>query len=213
MRILILLLTACNLQAAPPKLEIPAELKPTGDYVTHKPKTDAVSIVYVGLSGVDAFPSDFLKDSRDFILPTRGIPAGTYKFSAIGASATGEQSRQDFAVVIGGKPGTPITDPPPVTQPTGNLYFLVIREDGPASPSFTKVWSMKEWESLAFMGHEVKDKPFTDAMVSLAALGITMPDRTTLPCVMTLKNKKLVAGPVALPTTGDGILQLAKAVK
>jgi len=214
------LLILCNLQsfAAPPKLEIPTELKPTGDYVTHKPKTDAVSIIYVGLSGIDAFPSDFLKDSRDFILPTRGIPAGTYKFSAVAASSTGEQLRQDFTVVIGkgGPIVDPPKDPPPVDPPPptpSNLYFLVIRPDGPADPSFTKIWSMKEWDSLAFMGHSFKDKPLTEASISLTALGIKIPDQTTLPCVLTLKGKKLVAGPSPLPTTADGILQLAKAVK
>lgn len=199
---------SCNLQgfAAPPKLEFPAELKPTGDYVTHKPKTDAVSIVYIGLSGVDAFPSEFLKDGRDFILPTRGIANGVYKFSAVAASTTGEQIRQDFTVVIGN--AKPITDPP-----TSNLYFLVVRPDGPAEPSFTKVWSMKEWDSLAFMGHSFKDKGLTDATVSLTALGISIPDQTKLPCVFTLRSKKLVAGPSPLPTTPDGILQLARGVK
>jgi len=211
------LLILCNLQsfAAPPKLEIPTELKPTGDYVTHKPKTDAVSIIYVGLSGIDAFPSEFLKDSRDFILPTRGIPTGVYKFSAVAASATGEQVRQDFTVVIGKPVVIPPVDPPPIgpPPPTSNLYFLVVRPDGPADPNFTKVWSMKEWDSLAFMGHSFKDKPLTEASISLTALNISLPPGTTLPCVLTLRNKKLVAGPTPLPTTSDGILQLAKGVK
>lgn len=216
---LTLILLLCNLQslsAAPPKLEIPNELKPNGDYVTHKPKTDAVSIIYVGLSGVDAFPSDFLKDSRDFILPIRGVPNGTYKFSAVGASATGEQTRQDFSVVIGkvvppvDPPPPPPVDPPP---PTTNLYFYVVRPDGPAEPSFTKIWSMKEWDTLAIAGHKYKDAGLTEASIQLTAMGISIPNQTTLPCVFTIKNKKLVSGPISLPTTADGILQLAKGAK
>lgn len=212
--------------AAPPKLTIPAELKPTsGDYLTHKPDTDAVSVTYVGLSDLDPFPSAFLKDSRDFVLPTRGLKDGKYKFAAVAASATGEQTRADFVVVIGdGKPGpiiappptTPTPDPKPPTTPTGSLYFLIVRTNGPADAAFTKTMGLEAWKELAKAGHLFKDKTLTEA----ASLGVQLPDGTSLPAVVILRESAdktksaVVGGPLPLPTTNDGIRELpAKVVK
>ncbi len=104
--------------AAPPVIDIPAEVKPTGQYAQFSPKTDAVSVSYVGRSGVDAVPSTILKDPRVFLLDTRGLKDGKYDFTAIAASKEGDQTRFDFAVVVGkGGPVTPDTKPKPPAPP------------------------------------------------------------------------------------------------
>lgn len=107
-----LLLLAAGALAAPPSLEIPAEVKPTGEYVQLVPKTDAANVLYVGLSGLEPFPSAVLKDARMFLLPTRGLAVGRYRFAAVAAGKTGEQTRADFVVVIGDAPPGPGPTPP-----------------------------------------------------------------------------------------------------
>ncbi len=118
----VVLLAASVGLAAPPSLDIPAEIKPTGSYVRMTPKTDAVSVVYVGLDGLDPFPSEELKDGKRFLLPAAGLAVGRYRFVAVAAGATGEQSRADFVVVIGDAPKPPPTPiPPPTPVPTDPL--------------------------------------------------------------------------------------------
>lgn len=208
--------------AAPPKLTIPAELRPAGDYVTLKPDTDAVSVTYVGLSGVDPFPSDFLKDARHFVLPIRGLKAGSYKFAAVAASKDGEQARVDFTAVVPGEPGTPTPPPVPPTPPDpptppkpAALYFLIVRPDGPASAEFTRTMGLAAWADLRKSGHSVKDKTLTDA----AMIGVTLRDGTALPCVLTLreaadgKSSKIVRDAIPLPATESAIADLPKGVK
>lgn len=106
------------LLAAPPVIDIPPEVKATSEYVTISPKTDAAAITYVAQSGVEPFPSAFLKDPRSFVLPTRGLAAGRYKFVAIG-SLNDEHQRVDFVVVVGDAPPTPPVPPGPGPQPPG----------------------------------------------------------------------------------------------
>lgn len=123
--------------AAQPTLDIPAEVRPAGEYVVLTPKTDAVSVVYIGLSRIDPVPSAVLKDPRTFLLNTRGIPEGRYLFAAVGADKAGAQVRVDFAVVIGTPPPgptppgpTPPTPPGPTPAPIpeAGLHVLVIEE-------------------------------------------------------------------------------------
>jgi hypothetical protein len=112
--LLVLCLLTSTVLAQGPDLGIPAELRPSGQYVTLQPKTEAKAITYIGLSGVDPLPSTFLKDARWFLLDTRGLPAGRYLFTAVG-SLDDEHTRSDFAVLIGDAPG-PV---PPGPQPPG----------------------------------------------------------------------------------------------
>lgn len=102
--VLLLLLSVGLSFAAPPKLKLPAEVRPVGEYATVQPETDAASVLYVGLSGYDPFPTALLKDPKTFLFPVRGLPAGRYKFAAVAAGATGEQSRVDFEVIVGNAP-------------------------------------------------------------------------------------------------------------
>lgn len=115
--LLVLLLLADPAWADPPKLSIPAEVKAAGEYVTFTPNTDAVSVTYVAQSAVEPFPSAFLKDPRAFVLPTRGLAAGRYRFVAVAASNAGEQSAQAFAVLVGDAPPGPPDPPKPPDPP------------------------------------------------------------------------------------------------
>src|SRR5690242_2957694 len=101
----ILLLLALTAGAAPPLLLIPAEIRPNGQYVKFAPETTCKSVVYVGLDKVEPLPQDLLRDGRIFLLDTRGLAAGRYRFAAVGAAADGEQARADFVIVIGDAPG------------------------------------------------------------------------------------------------------------
>lgn len=115
--VLVALLLAGVVLAAPPTVKIPAEVKPAGQYVTVTPEGDAVSVSYVGLSGIDPLPSAILKDARMFVLDTRGLLAGRYKFAAIGAGKDGEQARTDFTVIVGDPPPGPGPGPDPPKPP------------------------------------------------------------------------------------------------
>lgn len=112
----VLLLSSVAL-GAPPAIEIPAEVRPAGQYVNFVPKTDAVSVTYVGFSGVEPVPSAALADKKMFLLDTYGKPAGRYKFAAVAAGSTGEQARTDFEVVIGTPPTPPVPPTPPDPKP------------------------------------------------------------------------------------------------
>lgn len=210
-------LGAAALYADPPRLELPATVRPTGDYAVVRPQTDAVSVVYVGLSGVDPFPSELLRDSTTFVFPVRGLKEGEYKFAAVGAAKTGEQTRTDFVVVVGAGGTVPGPNPPgPAPDPKpGSLFFVVIRPDGAASPEFTRIMSDGAWDALRMGGCQVKDYGYKEAC---AQLGLCLPAGTTLPVVVTLrvsmdrKTSRVVRQAIPLPTTTQGIAALPQGV-
>lgn len=105
------------MEALSQDLGIPVEVRPAGQYVSIQPKGEAKKISYVGLSGVDAVPSMLLRDSRMFLLDTRGLASGRYRFAAIGSSGDEDHVRQDFVVVVGDSP-TPTPVPPVPVPPT-----------------------------------------------------------------------------------------------
>lgn len=212
----LLLCCAITATAAPPQLTLPAEARPANGYVRVVPKTDAVSVTYVGLDGVYPFPSEELKDPRNFVLPAAGLKDGTYRFIAVAASKTGEQVTGQFSVVIGLPTPPPIPAPvdpplPPVpVDGSAKLYFLIVRADGPASPAFTNAMALPEWNQLRAAGHQVKDKSAAEA----AALGAVVPP-AQLPAVVTLlisadkASSSIVRPAVPMPTDGAGVLKLA----
>jgi hypothetical protein len=108
---LLLLFVAGPAWADPPKLVVPAEVKPDGQYAVMTPVTDAVEVTYIGLDGIEPFPKALVADKKTFALDCYGKPAYRYRFAAVASSATGEQVRKDFVLVVGGGP------PPP--QPPG----------------------------------------------------------------------------------------------
>jgi hypothetical protein len=116
------LLAAAIAGANPPRLNIPAEIKAVGDYVTLTPDTDAKAVTYVGQSGVEPFPSAFLRDPRAFILSTRGLAAGRYHFVAVG-TLNDEQASAGFVVVVGEAPPEPGPGPGPAPTPATDPDF------------------------------------------------------------------------------------------
>lgn len=125
-RLCVLLLCCSSAWAEPPSIEIPPEVRPSGQYATLIPKTDAVTIIYVGLDGIDSVPSQFLSDKRAFLLDCYGKPKGRYRFVAVGAGKTGEQTRVDFVVVVDNAPPSPVpptpVPPAPTPEPSDPLW-------------------------------------------------------------------------------------------
>jgi hypothetical protein len=133
------ILLALAVLAVPPEVDIPPEVRPSGQYVKLIPKTDAKSITYVGLSGIDPLPAEMLKDPRMFLLDVRGLPVARYKFAAVACLAD-EQTRFDFEVVIGTPPVVvtppgpgPLNPPPPSPgTPLAGMRVLILEETGPS---------------------------------------------------------------------------------
>lgn len=127
----------------PPKIDIPAEVRPVDGYAIVEPQTNAKTITYLGLSGVYPFPSKLLADKRTFVLPTQGIIAGRYKFVAVG-SLNDEHTVVQFSVVIDGPtPPPPVPPGPTPPEPTDPLVRK-IREalaKDPGTAAQKKEWS------------------------------------------------------------------------
>lgn len=118
-------------------------------------------------------------------------------------------------------PAAPQPPPPPTKEPdakpdpkapvpTGSLYFMLIRGEGPADPAFTRAISDPAWATLKAKGHQVKDFDVKGA----ARLGLSLPAGTRLPCVVVLRTNgqasEVVRGPMPIPATSQGILELEK---
>jgi len=148
--ILILIMAAAAI-AAPPEIEIGPEVRPSGQYARVLPKTDATSIVYVGLSGVDPMPSDLLKDGRMFLLDVRGLQVGRYKFAAVG-TLKDEQARVDFEVVVGNPPVVvvpppgpgPVNPQEPVSPVAGMRVLTIWESDTPLPKDYNDSLTSKE---------------------------------------------------------------------
>ncbi len=120
--------------AAPPDLGIPPEVVASGEFVTLTPTGTAKSVLYVSLDGVSALPPELLKDPRTFAFFTRGLPAGRYRFVAVG-TLNDEQARQGFVVVVGDAPapvppGPSPAPPGPTPTPPGPTPPAPIPGDG-----------------------------------------------------------------------------------
>jgi hypothetical protein len=204
---------------APPTLDFPPENRPVNGYVVVEPKTDAVSITYVALDGVYAFPSKLLSDQRTFALPASGLKDGTYRWMAVAAGKGGEQTSKLLVVTIG-QGGPVVIDPPkkddpvvPPPTPADKFYFLVVRADGPASAEFTKAMTLPAWQQLRAAGHKVAQVTATQA--ADPSIGAVVPP-AQLPAVVTLvvsadkKESRVVRPAVPLPATDAGVLKLAE---
>lgn len=100
---------------AGPVVEIPAEVKAEpGAWVVVAPKTDAKSVVYVGLDGLAAFPSSELKDPRKLVVNPSKV--GRFRFVAVGTLGD-EQTATAFTIVVGNVPPGPGPGPNPDPGP------------------------------------------------------------------------------------------------
>lgn len=160
--------------AAPPNLDIPADVKPVGGYARFTPKTDAVSVTYVSLDSADPFPSEELKDPRRFLLPVAGLEPGKYRFVAVAAGATGEQTRGEFTVTIpepkpkpgpvppGPGPGPqpnpnpqPGPQPNPAPVPAGKRFLVIVEETSEAVPARGLILANPDLSArIAAQGHK-----------------------------------------------------------
>lgn len=156
-----------------------------------------------------------------------GTPGTTITATAITVAVDFEKKRtslteQDFTFVFEGAPATappvtpptnPPTNPPVVPVPTDSLYFLIVRADGPAQPSFTAIMSLSAWGDVRKAGHSVRDMTATDA----AKLGFT--PAVSLPAVYTLQvlpptadrpkgGSVVVRDAVPLPADNAGVTKL-----
>lgn len=148
-------LLALPLLAAPPTVDIPPEVRPSGQYAMLSPKTDAKAITYIGLSGIEPLPAAMLKDSRMFLLDTRGLAVGSYKFVAV-ASLNDEHTRIDFSVVIGTPPVVvtppgpgPINPQPPVSPIAGMRVLTIWESDTPLPKDYND--SLKSVETAQYL--------------------------------------------------------------
>lgn len=148
------LIFGCVVLAAPPALVIPAEVKPLGDYAQWTPDaaTTAKAITFVPLSGVDPFPANLLRDPRAFVLPTRGLPAGRYKFRAVG-SLNDEHAQAEFVVVIGDAPAPPPGPTPGPAAPDGR--FLLVKASREGAAKVTSANKAAEQAALAAANRSV----------------------------------------------------------
>lgn len=217
--------------AEPPTIEIAAEVRPAGQYALFQPRTTAVSIEYVGMSGVDAVPSMILKDPKTFFMDTRGLKAGRYKFIAVGASNTGEQARAAFTVVVGDIPPGPGPDPDPDPKPDpdgvvpisgdGFRVLVVLESSDRAKLPSSQVTTLTAAEVVNYLNSKCvmgpdgktrewrvwdKDVP-TTAVAKHWADAMKRP-RTSLPWVMISTGKTGYEGP--LPATAAEFLTLLK---
>jgi len=213
----LLLAVATVATAAPPKIDIPAEVRPSGQYVDFDPATDAVSVTYVGLSGVEPVPPNRLSDKRAFLMDTRGLEPGEYAFVAVAASKTGEQTRVRFVVAIGARPKPPGPDPRPKPDPepspartAARLWLVVIEDTAKRTPEQGKAVSspdLRKWVESG--GHELEIVSSKDSAIDANGYGPYI-KTVSAPAVLLVMDRdqpgpQVPLAVVPLPSTADGI--------
>lgn len=220
--------------AEPPTIDIRSEIEAKGDVVTFTPKTDAKTVIYIGLSGVDPLPPEILKDPRTFVLYTRGLKVGYYKFIAI-AVKDNEVTRQDFIIKKGTPPPTPIPpDPTPEPEPepipnlddapvsTTGLYVAFINESGNrvTQPQFNVMYGATSTKWLDANTVNVNGNPQwriidqNNIALSEPWKNILTRKRETIPWIVVIANKKYIyEGPLSPTITANGFIELISKFK
>ncbi len=155
-------------------------------------------------------PPTWKSDAKRFTLKSRitvtVAPEGSGVVSVLAVKSLEEEPVEFTLTVNVGKVGVVLPPPPK----DGALYFMLVRPNGPVSRDFEKVARDPAWQTLTKAGHRYKDFTVDEAR----AKGATIPVGTPLPCVVTLrivadgKASKEARGPIPLPTTSAGIIQL-----
>lgn len=168
------LLWWCSLalpEAVAQRLEIPAELRPTGQYVQMTPDTDAVSVVYVGLSGIEPIPSHLLADKRAFLLDAYGKPAGRYRMAAVAVFKDGLAIRKDFDIILGAIPPGPVPPSPPGPAPappstlTARLQSALDKDDDQDKANLLKQFASLMSAAAELAGQAKSISHLTSAIV------------------------------------------------
>ena len=209
----------------PPTLDIKDSYQATSaGYVAFKPATTAVSILYIGLSGQEPFPMDVIGGNPlAFVLFTRGLPDGAYKFAAVASSATGEQLRKDFVVVVGNSP-TPVppgpvppgpTPPGPTPTPGAKVWLVTVDETANRTEAIGRLMADYDfWKSLESAGHKWRHFDASDPQVKsrgydadLTKAGVTGPG-----LILIDQATGKVLGAVALPNDKAGVSAYLKQI-
>lgn len=208
-----LLASLASVLAAPPVEVPPTVTGEVADFVVVRAKTDGVTVMFVALDpGLRVFPSGLLSDRKATVVTAPR--AGRYRLLCYSAVGNDPTEPAVIVVIIGDAPDVPPPkpkDPPIVVPPTTAYYFMVVRQDGPAQPEFTRVMGLAAWGELRTKGHKVKDFTRTQA----TALGVQVPV-SSLPVVVTLRENAadgtstVVGAAIALPTTDDGVRKLTE---
>lgn len=204
--------------AEPPTLDIQPEIIASGHYVSFAPKTDAKSVIYIGLSGIEPFPSEMLKDGRSFLLPVSGLKPGYYKFIAIGVKDN-EVTRKDFKVKVGNvkpdvepKPDDPVDPVDPklddASVDTNGLYVTIINESGNrvTQPQFNVMYGATSTKWLDANTANVNGNPQwriidqNNVPVTEPWASILKRKRDTIPWVVIISGKKYVYEGALSPT-------------
>lgn len=215
------LLAAAAALAAPPKLDIPAELKPESGYATYTPPADVKDIIYISHDGLIPLPAAILKDARILAVPTKGEAAKRYRFTAVASNAQGELSRADFVIPIGAEPDDVIPPPkpkPPEPKPEAVTSFrvLLIYESGATLAAEQKavVYGVEVENAIraATAGDAAKfawrrlDKDADPATLPAGLREVwakAKPALTEVPCVVLQANDKITIESLpATPTAG-----------
>lgn len=122
-----------------------------------------------------------------------------------------ERKTVDVDAGDGSQPPPGGGDPPivvPPVKPT-KAYFLSVRPDGPASQEFVRAFALPAWTELRAEGHTVKEMTLTESLQYYRA-----PAGTVIPYTVTIDpvGKKVIAGPVAMPTTDDAVRKLREGI-
>lgn len=221
--------------AEPPTIDIRSEIEAKGDVVNFTPKTDAKTVIYIGLSGVDPLPPEILKDPRTFVLYTRGLKAGYYKFIAI-AVKDNEVTRQDFIIRKGTPPPAPQPEPvPPEPEPeptpsplddapvsTNGIYVAFINETGNrvTQPQFNVMYGATSTKWLDANCVSINSNPQwriidqNNVALSEPWKDILKRKRETIPWVVIISNKKYVyEGPLSPTVTANAFIELVSKYK
>lgn len=212
--------------AAPPQIEVPAEFKPYGQYVEMVPKTDAVSVVYVGLDGVEPFPAHWSNDPTAFRMDCRGLPKGRYRFAVVAASKTGEQVRRETVLVVGDAPPVPPGPTPPgptppdptPPQPVASFRVIVVYESADTltaeqrgvvyGAAVEKFLTENCTGGAGGWRRRDKDAPGDQDKAMAALWDAVKPKVTATPCLAIAVNDKVTLEP--LPATPAAAVELLK---
>lgn len=182
--------------------------------VIYKANKDACPLQYMGKFAGGGGKVEEKEIKSKFIIQLKPRKSGRCEVIIVPHGVTKESDIERKTVDVdageGGQPPPIVTPPIVVPPPVTKGYFLIVRPDGPASQDFAKAFALPAWTELKTEGHTVKEMTLTESLAVYKA-----PAGTVIPYVVTIDaaNKKLLAGPVAMPTTDEAVRKLKEGVK
>lgn len=186
---------------------LPETVERENSYLIIKPETNAKSVVYIGLDQINPIPNKFLNNPTIFILDASCVKPGTYKFVAVAADSSGNQTKFDFKLNIKvedtpknpeeplptPKPENPnpLPQPPPSppTKPDKNVivwWLIVVQEDGPVKKEFADYLKNDVWSQLAKEGFRLSRQEYKQLRDDLKSYI----NGNELPAILIIKQTK-----------------------